>query len=225
MITTNSFTSLLPGRDCRDDFRAAYENRYTWEPDFSGYQGTCLFEQNGQIVEGCFTVGADLKAQVSDIKDNDVHKAICGQLWEVAIHRVRRSFNQTHGQNTFTVGENDNVGMEVIVGGKNIGDRYRIKNNIVTMVHRNIHGNLITIFTESVVETGKGYLSRHYTSQYSNPKTGSPKGGASHFSDTFMPICETGPWVLTERIIQTDDHIDKAALRQVFRFNSLISLR
>jgi hypothetical protein len=80
-----------PGSDVREAFRAAYENRYTWEPGFEGYQGRCLWEQDGRRVEGQFTVGADLKATVEGVDDPEVQKAMASQLWEVAIHRVRRS--------------------------------------------------------------------------------------------------------------------------------------
>ena len=98
-------------------------------------------------MEGQFRVGADLKASVEGIEDEEITKAIGSQLWEVCIHRVRRSFEQTHGANTFTAGDTDAVGLEVIVGGKNAGDRYRIKDSVVTMVHRHIHGTVVTIFT------------------------------------------------------------------------------
>ena len=128
-------------------------------------------------MEGTFQVGADLKAQVEGVDDAEVQKGIASQLWEVAIHRVRRSFEQTHGENTFTAGDTDAVGTEVIVGGKGEGDRYRIKDDVVTMVHRHIHGTVVTIFTESVTDTGAGYLSRSYTSRYSDPATGAPRGG------------------------------------------------
>jgi len=86
---------IAAGSDCTAAFRAAYENRYTWEPGFGGYQGTCIWEQDGQRVEGTFVVGADLKAKVDGVEDETVHKAITSQLWEVALHRVRRSFEQT----------------------------------------------------------------------------------------------------------------------------------
>ena len=86
---------VKPGSDLRDQFRRAYENRYTWDPGFSGYRGRCTWQQGEQQVEGRFEVGADLKAKVEGIDDPDVLKAVQSQLWEVAIHRVRRSFEQT----------------------------------------------------------------------------------------------------------------------------------
>lgn len=211
------------GTDLTSAFRAAYANRYTWDPGFGGYRGRCLWEQDGRLEEGTFAVGADLKATVEGIDDPDVHKAVASQLWEVAIHRVRRSFEQTHGENTFTAGDTDAVGTEVIVGGKNAGDRYRIKDNVVTMVHRHIHGTVVTIFTKSVTQTGQGYLSHTYTSRYSDPATGAPRGGESHFEDTFQPLGEGGPWVLAKRMVSTTDGAG-SPLIQVFRFENLMPL-
>jgi len=219
--------ALAPGSDATAAFRAAYENRYTWDPGFGGYRGRCVWEQPGAAgepvrrLEGSFQVGADLKAQVEGIDDAEVHKAIASQLWEVAIHRVRRSFEQTHGENTFSAGDTDAVGTEVVVGGKNAGDRYRIKDDVVTMVHRHIHGTVVTIFTESVTHTGSGYLSRSYTSRYADPATGEPKGGLSRFTDTFVPLVEGGPWVLRERLVETETFGDIPAGRQLFRFEAL----
>ncbi len=211
---------LAPGSDATAAFRAAYENRYTWEPGFGGYRGRCIWEQGDRRLEGTFVVGADLKATVEGIDDPEVHKAIASQLWEVAIHRVRRSFEQTHGENTFTAGDTDAVGTEVIVGGKNAGDRYRINANVVTMVHRHIHGTVVTIFTESTTDTGHGYLSRSYTSQYADPTSGEPRGGLSRFTDTFVPLGAGGPWVLGERVV----HTEATGGEQVFRFEHLAPL-
>jgi hypothetical protein len=208
------------GTDLTAAFRAAYNNRYTWDPGFLGYQGRCLWEQDGRLVEGTFSVGADLKAAVEGIDDPEVHKAVASQLWEVAIHRVRRSFEQTHGENTFTAGDTDAVGTEVIVGGKNAGDRYRIKDNVVTMVYRHIHGTVVTIFTKSITETGQGYLSHTYTSRYNDPATGAPRGGETQFEDTFIPLNQGGPWVLAKRVIRSADSEGQAA-EQVFRFEDL----
>jgi hypothetical protein len=212
---------IAPGSDCTAAFRAAYENRYTWDPGFGGYSGRCVWEQGDQRAEGRFQVGADLRAQVEGIDTEEIHKAVASQLWEVAIHRVRRSFEQTHGENTFTAGDTDAVGTEVIVGGKNSGDRYRIKDAVVTMVHRHIHGTVVTIFTESTTDTGRGYLSRSYTSQYADPATGAARGGLSRFTDTFVPLAGDGPWVLSERVVASEAFGDTPAGRQVFRFEDL----
>ena len=132
-------TKEMKGTNCTHLFKSAYENRYTWESDFSGYEGSCSWTDGEREIKGSFCLGKDLKATINEINDEEIHKAISSQLWEVAIHRVRRSFEQTHGKNTFTFGDKNEIGSEVIVGGKNEGDKYRVKNGIVTMVYRHIH--------------------------------------------------------------------------------------
>ena len=222
-VTVTSISNVAPGSDCRDAFRAAYENRYTWEPGFGGYQGRCVWQQGDRTVAGRFQVGADLKAKVEGIDDAAVEKAIASQLWEVAIHRVRRPFEQVHGANTFTAGDSSDEGLEVLIGGKGDGDRYRIKDQVVTMVHRHIHGTVVTIHTGSTTDTGSGYLSRQYTSQYSDPSSGELKGPASQFEDTFVPLGEHNSWVLERRAVCTKDAEGNDAL-QVFVFTDMVAL-
>ena len=220
-MTVTSIPNVAPGSDCRDAFRAAYENRYTWEPGFGGYEGRCVWEQGERRVEGRFQIGADLKAKVEGVDDAEVEKAIASQLWEVAIHRVRRTFEQVHGANTFTAGDSTDEGLEVLIGGKGDGDRYRIKGDVVTMVHRHIHGTVVTIHTGSTTDTGSGYLSHTYNSQYSDPETGASRGPANQFEDTFTPLFDGGPWVLQERVITSATENGDAVEKQVFRFESL----
>ncbi|MEB3239058.1 MAG: DUF3386 family protein, partial [Cyanobacteriota bacterium] len=50
-------SAIAPGTDVRDLFRAAYENRYTWEPGFAGYRGICEWQQGERSVRGRFQVG------------------------------------------------------------------------------------------------------------------------------------------------------------------------
>ena len=214
-------TPIAPGTDIRSLFEAAYNNRYTWDPGFGGYSGRCLWSQGDQQVEGRFRVGSDLKAEIEDISDENVHKAVASQLWEVCIHRVRRPFEVTHKENQFSAGDSTDEGLEVLVGGKGTGDKYRIKNDVVTMVHRHIHGTVVTIHTEEVTDTGSGYLSKRYSSQYADPASGEAKGGLNHFIDTFVPLGEGGTWVLSERVIRTDAFGDSPAGEQTFRFLDL----
>jgi hypothetical protein len=219
-MTATLHAPIAPGTDLRELFRATYENRYTWEPGFGGYQGRCVWEQGDRRVEGSFQVGSDLKASVEGIDDAEIQKAVASQLWEVAIHRVRRPFEQTHGENTFTAGDSDAVGTEVIVGGKGQGDRYRIKDDVVTMVHRHIHGTVVTIFTTAITDTGAGYLSHTYSSQYSDPASGEPRGSLNRFTDTFVALAAEGPWVLAERLLESD-HPGGARVSTRFAFEDL----
>ena len=217
-------TNKAKVKSCTELFKTAYENRYTWEPNFLGYAGDCSWTDGQREIKGSFTLGQDLKAIVKGIDDEKINKAISSQLWEVAIHRVRRSFQQTHGKNTFTLGEQNELGEEVIVGGKNEGDKYRVKNNIVTMVHRHIHGNLIVIQTEDVIHTGEGYLSKTYSSQYFDPISKKHLKEKNFYKDEFLPLEKGGPWVLASRSIHQESLKGSILNKQVFSFSDLKSL-
>lgn len=202
----------------RELFRTAYENRYTWDQSFPGYTTDVTLISGGKTFTAKAKVGADLKAEVFDIEDETAKKAIHSQLWEVAIHRIRRSFEDTHGSNTFTYGETlEDGSVEILMGGKAEGDRYQLRNNEVSMVHRHIHGVVVTIHTFSSHDTGEGYLSHRYDSVYHDPETGKQRGGRSVFEDTYEKV---GDYViLSERKIQTET--EEGTTEDIFQFSNL----
>jgi hypothetical protein len=91
------------------------------------------------------------------------------------------------------------------------------------MVHRHIHGTVVTIFTRSITPTGQGYLSHTYSSQYSDPASGERRGGETLFEDTFTPLREAGPWVLTRRVVKSTE-TEGQSTEQVFHFKDLVPL-
>ena len=183
-------------------FRAAYQNRYTWDHQFPGYTANITYKSDDQIVQGKVRLDANIKAEVLEVSDEAAKKAIHGQLWEIGVHRIRRTFEQTHGENTFSYGETDNTGaVEIIMGGKATGDKYQVRKDIVTLVHRHIHGVVVTINTFSVHETGEGYLSHTYDSVYHDPQTGMQKGGRSVFTDEYEKVGNY--FILNRRLIIT----------------------
>ncbi|MBW4616559.1 MAG: DUF3386 domain-containing protein [Desmonostoc vinosum HA7617-LM4] len=184
-------------------FRAAYENRYTWDKNFSGYTADITYKYDDQVFTGKVRINPNLKADVLDVNDEQAKQAIHNQAWEIAIHRVRRTFEETHSANTFSYGETDTDGaVAIILGGKGEGDRYKIRNNEVSLVHRHIHGVVVTINTFSSHDTGEGYLSHRYDSVYHDPKTGEQKGGKSEFTDEYQKVGNY--FILNRREIRTE---------------------
>lgn len=187
----------------RDLLRAAYENRYTWDKNFPGYTADITYKLDDQVFTGKIRVNANLQGEVFDIADEQAQKVIHNQIWEIAIHRIRRSFEESHGENTFSYGNTDENGaVEILVGGKSAGDRYKLHNNEVTLVHRHIHGVVVTINTFSSHQTGEGYLSHRYDSVYHDPKTGEQKGGKSEFEDEYTKVGNY--FILSRRLISTE---------------------
>jgi Protein of unknown function (DUF3386) len=204
----------------RDLFRAAYENRYTWDENFPGYTADVSLKRGDEIFTGQVRVIPAQpmpKTEVLNVADEAAKKAIEEQAWEISVHRVRRTFEQTHGQNVFKLGETDKTGaVEIFVEGKAMGDRYKVRDNEVCLVHRHIRDVVVTINTYTSHKTGEGYLSHRYDSAYSDPETGEIKG-ESDFEDTYEKV--GGYYVLTKRLIcSTQDGED---VTQEFSFSNV----
>lgn len=191
----------------REMVQSAYENRYTWDKDFPGYTTAVTLKLGDQTFEGTAKVNKDLSAEVFEVEDETANKVIKNQLWEVAIHRVSRPFEKSHGENTFTIDGVDEKGAtKIAVGGKAEGDAYKVKSNEFVMVHRHIHGVVVTINTESSYDTGSGYLSHKYDSVYHDPKTGELKQGRSQFTDDYTQV--GGYTILEKRTVTSVDGPD-----------------
>ena len=187
--------------DCKKVFQKAYENRYTWPENFNGYKGTCIFEENKEKYNGAFMIGKNFQPQIQNIDETEVVKRISSQLFEVVIHRVKKSFEESHSQNEFNYLSQSERGTEMQVSGKNNGDKYRVKEGTINMVFRKIHGIIVEIFVEDFFNTGNGVLSCKYSSQQLDVISLKPKTQKYKYLDNFIKIKNTDLWVLESRTI------------------------
>jgi hypothetical protein len=204
----NPSTNPSTNTDAKTLFRAAYENRYTWDSSFPGYRADVTYRHGEVLYQGQAKVVPDermgYRGEVTGIANEEVQKAVQGQLWEIAVHRVRRPFERTHDGNEFSLGDTDaNGAVQVNIEGKAKGDHYRVKGNEVVKVHRHMHGTVVTIHTFSTHDTGAGYLSHTYDSVYHDPKTGDQTSEVSLFTDEYGEF--GGYQILTKRTIATPD--------------------
>ena len=209
--------------NCKEIFKKAYENRYTWKNDFHGYQGKCIFLNNNNIHKGNFLLGKDFKPNIQKIEDEKIVKSIASQLFEVCIHRVKREFEAVHSENNFNLLKNSESGIEMIVSGKNKGDKYRVKNNCINMVYRKIHGTIIEIFVDEFLDTGIGFLSKKYSSQQIDPITLQANSQKMEYQDEFINIGNKDYWILTSRTIKYLNQ-NKEEEIQKFIFEDLLLL-
>ena len=209
--------------NCKQIFRKAYENRYTWNNEFNGYKGKCIFFINNDFHEGEFLLGKDFKPNILKIDDERIVKSIASQLFEVCIHRVQREFKSVHSENNFNLIKNSERGIEMMVSGKNQGDKYRVKNEYINMVYRKIHGTIIEIFVEEFLDTGKGSLSKKYSSQSIDPNTLKAKSQKLQYEDEFIRIGEEDYWILNSRTIKyLDQNQEEETQKFVFEDLSLL---
>jgi uncharacterized protein YneR len=210
--------------NCKEIFRKAYENRYTWKNEFNGYKGKCILYINENIHQGEFSLGKDFRPNIQKIEDEKIVKSIASQLFEVCIHRVKREFNSVHSENNFNLLKNSESGIEMSVAGKNQGDKYRVKNNCINMVYRKIHGTIIEIFVEEFLHTGIGSLSKKYSSQSIDPDTLNAKSQKLEYEDEFINIDEEDYWILKSRTIKYLNQ-NKEEETQKFVFDDLSLLK
>ena len=188
--------------NCKELFKKAYEKRYTWNNDFFGYEGKCIFSLNSNTYKGNFVLGKDFKPEIHNIDDQKIVKSISSQLFEVSIHRVKREFKEIHSKNNFNLIKDSESGIEMMVSGKSEGDKYRVKNNCINMVYRKIHGIIIEIFVQEFFDTGKGFLSKKYTSQQIDPNTLKANSLKLEYEDRFINISAKDIWILNSRSIK-----------------------
>ena len=215
---------ILDKANCKEIFRKAYENRYTWKNDFNGYQGKCTFIHKNNIHEGKFFLGKDFKPNIQKIDDVNIVKSIASQLFEVSIHRVRRDFHSIHSENNFNLIKSTENGIEMKVSGKNDGDKYRVKDLGINMVYRKIHGTIIEIFVEEFLNTGDGLLSKKYTSQQVDPNTLKKNSQKLEYIDEFINISTNDDWILNSRTIKyLNDNQEEEIQKFVFEELSLLN--
>ena len=191
--------------NCKEIFKEAYTHRYTWPDSFNGYLGKCIFTNNQKSTEGDFILESNLKPQITNISDDEIVKGISSQLFEVAIHRVKRNFTEIHKSNNFKYLGKTERGVEMEVFGKNNGDRYIVKDKKINMVFRKIHGVIIEIFVEEFLDTKDGFLSKKYTSQQLDIINYTPKSQKLEYEDNFVNLGINNIWVLESRIIKFVD--------------------
>jgi len=202
----------------KEIFKEAYNERYTWPKKFSGYRGECIFVENEKSIEGRFILDSNFKTKIINILDKDIIKRISSQLFEVAIHRVKREFAEVHKNNNFKFLEESERGIKLEVFGKNEGDKYIVKDKKINMVFRKIHGVIIEIFVQEFIDTGDGFLSKKYSSQQLDIETLIPKSKILEYEDNFVNLGINNIWVLESRIIKFLDDNDRInEIRYIFK--------
>ena len=204
--------------NCKEIFKEAYNNRYTWPSTFNGYSGKCIFVENQKSMEGNFILDSTFKPKIINISDNNIVKGISSQLFEVAIHRVKREFNVVHKNNDFTFLGESEKGLEIKVIGKNEGDKYIVQEKKINMVFRKIHGVIIEIFVDEFIETEDGYLSNKYTSQQLEIEKLTPKSIKYEYEDNFVSLGINNIWVLESRNIKyLDSYNNENHIKYIFK--------
>lgn len=116
----------------------------------------------------------------------------------------------------FEAGAENALGPKIVFEGDPLGSSYRIRDGIITEVHRQMHGSLFTITTLEVVAGADGRtMPKHYVVTYFDPDTKAINGVAQyteHYTDvngiylpTHIRVIETSGTTTTVRAIELND--------------------
>ena len=160
----------------RDRFRAAYENRYTWDSNFPGYTTKLELKQGDEVYTADIKVDSDLSVEVTGIEDEKVSESVYNHMRDVITHRKRNTFENAHGKSTFTLGEEDASGaVEILVKGDSMGSNYKIRGTEICQVSRVMGPMAFVINTNESLDTGEGYISTGYNAIFRDSKTNALK--------------------------------------------------
>lgn len=186
-----------------DLFRAAYENRYTWDTNFPGYTADVIFKQGDEIHQGKIRINQDLTAEIFDVEDEKVKESIYTQMRDVVTHRKRSSFEQSHGKNQFSLGEEDSTGaLEILVKGDAMGSNYKIRGTEICQVSRVMGRMAFTIDTHESLDTGNGYVASRYDAVFRNAQTNEVTRELE-FEDTYEKFGNY--YIMTRQVVRSQE--------------------
>lgn len=163
---------MIEQTSAREQFRAAYENRYTWDENFPGYSADVQLKQGDEVYTGKVRINRDLSVEVIGIEDEQVQESIYTQLRDVITHRKRSTFDKSHGKNEFNFGKKDETGaVEILVKGDAMGSNYKIRGTEICQVSRVMGRMAFVINTHESLDTGDGYVASRYDAVFRNPQT------------------------------------------------------
>ena len=190
--------------NARELFKAAYENRYTWDANFPGYSADVELKQGDEVYTGKIRINPDLSVEVTGIEDEEVKQSIYTQLRDVVTHRKRSSFEQSHGKNQFNLGEQDSTGaMEILVKGDAMGSNYKIRGTEICQVSRVMGRMAFVIDTHESLDTGEGYVSKRYDAVFRNAQTNEITRELE-FEDTYEKIGDY--YVMTRQVVRSREN-------------------
>lgn len=189
--------------NARDLFRAAYENRYTWDENFPGYSADIEIKQGDEVYTGQVRINGDLTVEVTGIDDEKVQESVYNQMRDIVTHRKRSQFEKAHGKNEFSLGETDATGaVEILVKGDAMGSNYKVRGTEICQVSRVMGPMAFTINTKESLDTGEGYVSTGYNAIFREAKTGNLKA-KREFEETYEKVGNY--YVMTRQVVQALD--------------------
>ena len=198
-------TDMKDDPKARELLQAAFAKTARWHPDFKGFQANIRINVDGEETKGTVTVKGPRDVTVV-IDDTELQTWAHNTIGMIAGHRGHRTFQDSDGKYTLTLGgeETHPLGQRLNIHGDGMGSWYRLKDNRITQINRNMPQAAFTINVEdSAMTQDRQHLTTRYTVYYFSPKDRSLKNVDS-FSDTHIRVGNSD-LPATRRIISYED--------------------
>jgi len=178
-------TTIPDDPAARDLLRGAFEKTVRWPKAFGGFSANLRCEEGGSVSSGRVTLRSARDVTVE--LDNEDHKKWAeGQIGMMAVHRGPRSFEESDGKYSLTLGEEDHhpLGRLVLIHGDGMNSRYRIMDQRIRQINRSMERVKFTINVDESLITPEGKaLTTRYTVFYFSPGDGSLRQVESYIDE------------------------------------------
>jgi autotransporter translocation and assembly factor TamB len=121
-------TTVQDDPKARATLRQAFEKTARWQPDFKGFAADLSINVNGKEAKGTVTVKGPRDVIVT-LSDPELQKWAEGQIGMIAVHRGPRSFEESDGKHSLTLGDDTDhpLGPRLMIHGDGMHSFYRVK--------------------------------------------------------------------------------------------------
>jgi hypothetical protein len=167
-------TEVQDDAKARSLLRQAFEKTARWQADFKGFTSDLKVNVNGKELRGTVTATGARDVKVL-LGDPELEKWAEGQIGMIVVHRGPRSFEDSDGKYSLTLGDDIDhpLGPRLNIHGDGMHSFYRVKGDRITQINRTMPHMAFTINVEESTVTQEGkFLTTRYTVYYFSPKDG-----------------------------------------------------
>ena len=176
------------GHTGEDLLERARENRETLSTAFPGFRSKLIVRKDGRILEGQMLFRPPITLEVQ-LDDPELLRSVKSTVRSLLSHRMASNRPTPKKSETITLAEPDHhpLGRRILLGDR-YGSSYRIQNDRILEVDRNMDDGRLLITVMETQETPFGrYLPTHFFVSVFDKQTGSVKQ-ASAYADTYREV-------------------------------------
>lgn len=178
----------------RDLLRRAFATTYRWPRDFAGFEAAIRCLGSDQPLTGRATIRLPKDVAVT-LANEWAQQWVHGQISSMVIHRSPRDFDESDGRHVLTLGEDEThpSGRQVVIHGDGMGSTYRVKDDRIIQINRQMGPMKFSINVHKTVPTPDGrQLVQRYLVYYLSPADGKISQ-VEHYEDRYVSV---GPVML-----------------------------